>query len=216
MSEFFEKASSVMGSTRVYDVRMMDTVTVKARYKAITASGDSRIGIWPGYQATGNPIAKADAKDLEGEVTLVVQGYDFSDGPYTVGFIVNNNTGDDSICATVLMDNGQYVKSEATTLSVIGQKNMDGKSYLTVKYSTPDGNTPSRSLDWIYLFNGDRVVPPGQAVQHFPIPSNDSSGTVIIQTDKPLTFKNDYIVEYNPGRSTTAISAYYTFKFKGQ
>ncbi|AOZ48792.1 hypothetical protein [Chromobacterium vaccinii] len=216
MSDIFEKASTVMGSTRVYNTVVTSTVSVKASYKAISASRDSRIGIWPGFQATGNPVAIAAATDLEGEVTLTVQGYDFNDGPYTVGFIVNNNTGNDSICATVVLVNGQYLKSEVTTLIVTNQKNQDGKTYLTVQYSTPDGNTPNRSLDWIYLFNGSQVVSPGQAVQHTPVPSNDSRGSIVIVTDSPLTFGNDYIIEYNPGRSTTAISAYYTFKFGGR
>jgi hypothetical protein len=216
MTEAVQQLSTVLGSTRINNVNVTTTVTIQASYVAIIASNDSYIGVWNGFEAVGTPIVKVPATSTSGTVTLQAQGYNFNEGPYTIGFIVNVNSSN-SIAATSIIVNGQYLKSETTTLFVTNQRNYDGKSVLTVNYSTPEGNKPQSNLDWIYLFAGAGVKSPTQpSIIHWNVTSNQSSGTLTLTTGSPLTYGAEYTLEYNPGSSTTAISAFYSFTFTGQ
>jgi len=219
MTDFLEKLSVVLGSTRVFNVTVTATTTIQADYSAIVGSPNSRIGVWSGNAVLGNPIVAVPATATSGTVTLTAQGWNFNEGPYTIGFVVDaNSSNNSSIAATVLIINGQYVLSQTTSLFVTNQRNYQGSSYLTINYSTPDGNTPNSNLDWIDLFKGSAPVNPQQSspIQHLWIPTNNNSGTVTLQVTPPLTYQAPYVIEYNPGSTTSAVSAYYTFQFSGQ
>lgn len=216
MTMYQANASAVLGSTYINSVTVTSAVSVSVTYTAIVALPNAVIGIWSGFQATGTPITTQPATGLSGTVPLTAQGYNFNNGPYTIAYVLNNSisTATSTICATVLISNGQYVASEMTSLIVTNQANNQGNSQLTILYATPNGNTPGTNGDGICLFSGSQVVTPVTPnLGQLTITSNLNAGQVSMTTTSPLTYGQSYIIEYNPGGASNAVSAFYTFTF---
>lgn len=216
MTMYQANASAVLGSTYINSVTVSSAVSVSVTYTAIAALSNAVIGIWSGFQATGTPITTQPATAVSGTVTLTAQGYNFNNGPYTIAYVLNNSisTATSTICATVLISNGQYVASEMTSLIVTNQANNQGQTQLTILYSTPNGNTPGTNADWICLFAGSQVVTPVTPnLGQVNIASNINAGLVTLSTPSPLTYGQTYIIEYNPGHALNTVSAFYTFTF---
>lgn len=215
MIQFLNLATgSPLGSTRLEGVTATDPVTIQGRYLAILASPQSRVCVWSGAYPTGTPITIANATGTEGSFKLTAQGYNFQQGLFTVGFMVDTGGNLSSICATGLLNNGQLLSVQSTTVIPTNQYNAGGKSYLTVNYSTPEGNLPNTNRDWVDLFTGDTpVMPPNKLVTYQPVPTNNNAGTMTLEISPPLTYQSPYILEYNPGYTIGAISSYFTFKW---
>ena len=213
-------SAAPIGSTTISNISVSSAPTIVGTYSAVVASANSTIGVWSGEQPSGSPITTCSVTDTSGSFTLTSNDQNFNNGIYTVGFIADSSAANNSsVCATATLFNGQAGNYQNTMLYITGQTTSDGTTTLTVNYSTPNGTTPNTNSDCIDLFNSSTVVVPSSTnvpLVHYYIPTDANAGTVTITPSSPLSFGQTYVLEYNPGKTSTPITAYCIFQFTEQ
>ncbi|MBU2705409.1 hypothetical protein KCM76_05430 [Zooshikella marina] len=195
----------------ITDLKVLAANTVSFDYNLPNDGEPGKVLIW--YEAmdvdlTRKPDFSMNLPNHKGnDFVLTDRGINFQQGIYTIA--ITAGQADNTVAATKTMIVGQPAHTGRSTLFVSAKT----KGRITAVYNSPANVVADQNITWFRLFEGEKLVGGNLMIQQTRPPSR-SSGLVSMEfAPGTLIDGQTYTLVLNPGPTTQAVSASYTFQY---
>ncbi|MBU2710120.1 hypothetical protein [Zooshikella harenae] len=195
----------------ITDLKVLAANTLSFDYNLPNDGEPGKVLIW--YETMDvdlnrKPDFSANLPSHKGDnFVLVDNGINFQQGIYTIA--ITAGKADNTVAATKTMIVGQPAHTGRSTLYVSAKT----KGRITAVYNSPANVIADQNITWFRLFEGNKLVGGNLMIEQTRAPSQSSGLVSMDFTPGTLIDGQTYTLVLNPGPTTQAVSASYTFQY---